>query len=818
MTRGPGRFHPALFLLFLTGIAVSGNFAPGVFGLKKSRSQISKIAFFFLILFIASGIVLGGWYVQRLDGVVTTKFEGQKWQFPSKIYSDTFLIYVGMNLRMEDLWEKLRRLGYRKIRKAPRVKGEYRFLRRKGILEIYLHGFAYPLEPFKGIPVRITLQSATVTKMENMDNWEEMFSLELEPELVTGLYNSVWQERRLVKLAEVPPLLIRAILAIEDERFFSHWGIDPVAILRASWVNLRRGEIVQGGSTLTQQLMKNFFLGTERTIQRKAKEALMALVAERRYSKEEIIENYMNEIYLGQKGAQGIFGVWEASQFYFSKELPDLTVGEMALVAGLIKAPNRYSPYRSVEVATRRRNIVLAKMLEGKYITRGQYERALREIVQRRELMKTANDAPFYADFLKRELAENYSDEVLTEEGLRVFTSLDLHLQRIAEKALTEGLKRLEEGYDHLRKRGEEDHLEGAIVVIKPQTGEIKAMVGGRDYQKSQFNRVFQAKRQPGSIFKPFVYLTALIHGSEERERNFTPGTLVEDSPFTWEYEGQEWQPANYKEEYFGTVTFRTALERSLNSATARIAREVGIKNVRDTAYRLGIRSTLPAFPSLALGSAEVTPLEMAVAFSTLANNGVRTHPLAVKQVVDQGGRVLEKRDIRVERVVTPQMAFMMNHLLKGVLDRGTGRGARLRGFDRPAAGKTGTTNDTKDAWFAGYTPELLAVVWVGFDNQSELGLSGAQAALPIWTEFMKRATAGTPVTDFITPPGIKMIDIDPLSGYPATPNCPQVIREAFLEGEEPSGSCPLHPAPFAQLFMAPVSFASWLLSPLLGK
>jgi penicillin-binding protein 1B len=269
---------------------------------------------------------------------------------------------------------------------------------------------------------------------------------------------------------------------------------------------------------------------------------------------------------------------------------------------------------------------------------------------------------------------------------------------------------------------------------------------------------------------------------------------MVDDSPFIWNYEGQEWQPGNYNDEYFGTVTFRRALEKSLNSATARVARDVGIKRVRDIARRLGIQSSLPVVPSLALGAVEVTPLEVAVAFSTLANNGVRTQPLAVKQVIDPHGRVLEKRDVRVEKVLSPQTAFLMNHMLKGVLDRGTADIARRWGFTRPAAGKTGTTNDYKDAWFVGYTPDLLAVVWVGFDNQTKLGLSGAQAALPIWTEFMKQATAGTPITDFVPPPGIKIVEIDPLSGQLATPNCSYVVREAFIEGEEPTSTCPLHP------------------------
>jgi penicillin-binding protein 1B len=292
----------------------------------------------------------------------------------------------------------------------------------------------------------------------------------------------------------------------------------------------------------------------------------------------------------------------------------------------------------------------------------------------------------------------------------------------------------------------------------------------------------------------------------------------LDDSPFTWSYEGQEWEPANYKGEYFGTVSLRTALERSLNSATARVAKDTGIANVREIAYRLGIESPLPALPSLALGAVEVSPLEVASAFSTLANSGVRTQSLSVKQVTDPAGRVLEKRDIRVKKVLSPEMAFVMNHLLKGVLDRGTARSARIQGFDRPAAGKTGTTNDSKDAWFVGYTPDLIAVVWVGFDNQSKLGLSGAQAALPIWTEFMKQATAGTPVTDFVPPLGVKMIDIDPLSGQRATSNCPQTIQEAFLEGDEPAGFCPLHPAPFTQLLKTPGRFLSWLLSPFVGQ
>ncbi|HKY07744.1 MAG TPA: PBP1A family penicillin-binding protein [Candidatus Binatia bacterium] len=718
--------------------------------MKKSNLRIFSIALVTLLLITSAGLVFGAWYLRELENKVTKKFEKPFSVFPSKIYSDSHLLYVGINVRLDDLAEKLRRLGYFETSATPKRKGEFRIVKQNAI-EIFLHDFDFPTEQRRGMPVRISLQGSMVGRIENLATGKDLLDLELEPELVTGLYERIWQERKVVKLMDVPPILVKAILAVEDERFYSHNGIDPIGIMRAMWVNLFSMSFQQGGSTLTQQLMKNFFLTDERTFSRKVPEAIMALIAERKYSKETILQNYLNEIYLGQRGSQGIFGVWEAAQFYFAKPLSDLTVAESALLAGLIRAPNRLSPYRSTDAATKRRNVVLAKMLDDQIITRKQYDVASQEKLPDRSLVKVTNDAPFYVDYLRRELDENYSNAVLTKEGLRIFSSLDLQLQRKAERALVEGLKKLEAAHPALRRRAEDDSLEGAIIVIRPQTGEIKAMVGGRNYQKSQFNRVFQAKRQPGSIFKPFVFLAALMYGGQSGVR-YTPETVVNDSQFTWSYDGKDWQPNNYNNEYFGAVTFRRALESSLNSATSRIAQDVGIRRVREMAQRLGIQSALPAVPSLALGSAEVTPLEVAVAFSTIANGGVRTRPLAVKLVMDQNAQPLEKRDVRVEQVINPQLAHMMNYILKGVLDRGTAAAARRMGFTRPAAGKTGTTNDYKDAWFVGYTPDLLAVVWVGFDGQSKLNLSGSEAALPIWTEFMKSATANMPVTDFVPP------------------------------------------------------------------
>jgi penicillin-binding protein 1B len=707
-----------------------------------------------------------------MEDKVSEKFEGRKWVFPSKIYSDSYFLYVGANLRIQDLSEKLHRLGYFETQTQPKAKGEYRLAAKEGRIEIFLHDFDSPTDRFVGVPIRITLQGNTIAKIESLVDGKEQFFAELEPELITGLYERIWQERKVIKLAEVPPLVIKAILAVEDERYFDHFGVDPVGILRAMWVNALSLSYQQGGSTLTQQLMKNFFLSDERTMSRKIPEAVMAVIAERKYSKETILENYLNEIYLGQRGSQGIFGVWEAAQFYYSKPLTDLTVGETALLAGLIRAPNRLSPYKSAEAATKRRNVVLAKLLDDKIITPNQYAAALREKLPQRSLARVTNEGPFFVDYLRRELEENYSNAVLTKEGLRIFSSLDLNMQRMAERALVEGLKKLEAAHPALRRKGEDDSLEAAIVVLRPQTGEIKAMVGGRNYGKSQFNRAFQAKRQPGSVFKPFVYLAALMYGGQSGTK-YSPDTVVNDSQFTWTYENQEWQPQNYNNEYFGAVTLRKALESSLNSATSRVAQDVGIRRVRDVAHRLGIRSPLPAVPALSLGAAEVTPLEVAVAFSTLANSGARTRPLAVKQVMDQNAKVLERRDVRPEQVLDPQLANTMNQILKGVLDRGTGAMARRWGFTRPAAGKTGTTNDYKDAWFVGYTPDLLAVVWVGFDGPRKIGLSGAEAALPIWTEFMKNATASMPITEFPVP--IERMDSEDAK-------CGTVLREGELK------------------------------------
>lgn len=737
-----------------------------------------------LVLFGAGAIAV---YAVSLDRVLVEKFSGRRWDFPSKIYSDSTLLYPGVNLRALGLERRLERLGYREVGERVSRPGQYR--RSAERLEIYLRPFPYAAGPSPARAVSVHTKGGRVVRIEDAVTGAELPSLELEPELVAGLYQDVWEQRRFLPLEKIPALLVHAVLAVEDQRFFEHHGIDPLGIARAFWTNLASGRIVQGGSTLTQQLVKNFFFGSERSFRRKFREAIMALLAERRYSKRKILETYLNEIYWGQNGPQGIFGVWEASRFYFRKEPSELSLPEAALLAGLIRAPNAYSPFRNPERARARRNHVLRLMHRRGILTKAQLREAEAAPLGVVPPPEERPDAPYFVDFLRRELLRNYPEETLVRDGLWILSTLDVEMQKAAERAVREGLEELERRYPRLAKSGAP--LEACLVALRPQTGEIKAMMGGRDYRQTQFNRVTQARRQPGSVFKPFVYLAALDHAPGRSA--VRPTTLLLDEPFTWEYDGRRWSPENYRSVFFGPVTVRTALERSLNAATARLARETGLERIRSVARRMGIESPLPLYPAMVLGAVDVTPLEVATAYAALANQGLRATPFAVRAVLDPSGKLVERRPVEIHQAVRPEVAYLVTHILEGVLDRGTGADVRRLGFLEPAAGKTGTTNDYRDAWFAGFTPDLVAVVWVGFDDNRPVGLTGAQAALPIWVRFMKEATAAYPSRPFQPPPGVRLVRIDPESGKLATERCPRSIEEAFLEGEEPVEPCPLH-------------------------
>ena len=731
-------------------------------------------------------------YVPRWNAVVVERFRTHRWSFPSKIYSDSLLIYPGIDLKPVGFFDRLHDLGYVLVDGDPDRKGDYHVDKAGGHVDVYLHDFPAPSMDGAGRPVRLEVSGTVVTRMQDRTTGEELFTLELDPELLSGLYQGTWEERHLVTLDEVPPLLIRAIIDVEDQHFYEHPGIDFGGILRALWIDVRSGHIEQGGSTLTQQLMKNFFLSDERSLRRKLKEALMALTVERQFSKQEILTNYINEIYLGQKGAQGIYGVWEASRFYFAKEPRELSTAEVATIAALIKAPNRYSPYRDPERCKRRRNYALTLMLKQGDITAAEFSAAVAEPVRTGTVINETKDAPYFVDFVRQELSQTYPADVLTTEGLQIYTALDVHLQKLAEQSLQNGLADLEKRYPRLRGDKPTDQLEGCLIAIQPQTGAIKAMMGGRDYRSTQFNRCTQALRQPGSVFKPFTYLAA-FEQTRHSDAPILPTTRIEDEPFDWTYDNQVWSPANYKKRYMGAVTVREALEHSLNAATARLAHDIGLPPIIDMARRMGINSPLPPYPSVVLGAAEVTPFEVAQAFSALANSGLRTTPQSIKKVLDRAEQPIARNPMQADQVVSPETAYLVMHLMEGVMDYGTGHPARKRGFLRPAAGKTGTTNDYGDAWFAGFTPDLLAVVWVGFDHRRSLNLAGAEAALPIWTEFMKQATAGLPANAFVPPPGVTLVRIDPFSGQLATSRCPETLEEAFYDGTEPTAPCPLH-------------------------
>lgn len=525
----------------------------------------------------------------------------------------------------------------------------------------------------------------------------------------------------------------------------------------------------------------------------------MAALAEWRYGKDEILENYLNEIYLGQNGVQGIFGVWEASQFYFARPPQELSLSDMALLAGLIRAPNALSPLRRPERALQRRDTILRLMRDEGEISQSEYDAAISEPLHVAAMHARNNAAPYFVDFLRDDLSRNYPRDVLNSDGLGIFTSLDLQLQQMAADAVREGLAELERRYPRLAERPAEHRVQAALIALRPQTGAIVAMVGGRDYETTQFNRAAHAHRQPGSIFKPFVFLAA-FEAARDAEDPVTPATKVTDEPFEWKYDGGTWKPSNYRDQYFGEVTARRALELSLNAATSRIAARVGLEPILDVARRAGIESPLPPYPSVVLGAVEVTPLEVAQAYAVIANQGLKAAVRGSSKVVDREGQIVERRPMAVERAVSPEAAYLVTHLMEGVIDHGTARGVRERGFNRPAAGKTGTTNDARDAWFAGFTPELLAVVWVGFDDNEALGLTGADAAVPIWTDFMQRATAAAPPSTFRPPTGVALVRIDPYTGGIATAACPETILEAFWRGQEPTAPCPLHsPHPVAR-------------------
>ena len=754
-------------------------------GLAAKARRLWRITKVVAVLAIL-GLIALAYHFHRIDQMIEAKFDRpRKWDLPSRIYSDAEYLYPGADISRRDIAAKLDRLGYRNTGQSISGPGDYALV--KGHLDIHLHDFDYPEGRFKGFPVRLAIDDSTVRRITNLGNDQPLDLVRLEPEEIASIFDERMEDRSIIKLSEVPPHLIEAIILIEDERFFEHGGIDPIGILRAAFVNLKSMRIVQGGSTLTQQLVKNFFLYPRKSFIRKFNEMLIAYRIERHHSKGEILEAYLNEIYLGQRGASSVSGVAEASRLYFAKNVGQLTLGECALLAGMIKTPHDYNPITKPDKAKDRRDFVLRKMLDEGLITEREYEEAKAERIITPKLKVRITTAPYFIDLVKRQLVDFYPQEVLQTEGLRIFTTLDISMQLAAEKAVTDELVLLEKNYVSILPQDHPEPLQACLVTIQPSTGYVRTLVGGRNYAESQFDRCTQAKRQPGSTFKPFVYLTAL--DPRRSDRPFTASSMVEDSAFELESGGEKWSPKNYDKKEHGTVTLRRALEASYNIATAKLAMEAGLSNVVRTARDAGLTSPLNPVPSLALGAFEVTPLEMASAYTIFPNGGIRSQPIAIINVMTKEGEVLEKKAIRMKRAFDAAPVYLTTNILKGVIDRGTGQSARALGFQGLAAGKTGTTSNYRDAWFVGFDPKLLTLAWVGYDDNAEMNMSGARAALPLWTAFMKRI-APHGGGDFPGPSDVVLVKVDPETGGLTDRSCPDWIYEAFIEGTEPERTC----------------------------
>ena len=733
------------------------------------------------------GIWTSSWIIS-LDRIVVDRFEGQRFFVPSKVYSAPGILYPGLDAQLIDLRGTLARAGYReqKVTAGRALRpGLYRWSDDR--LRVYLRSFAHPTRPEPARDIVIRFEGSLIAEMRELPRSREVGAVLLEPELVGAYFGSQREQRELVQIDRVPQHLVDAVLAVEDRRFASHHGVDLTRIAGAVIANLRAGGVRQGGSTLTQQLVKNFFLTPERTLRRKLQEAAMALIVEARYSKRQILQSYLNEIYLGRRGSTSVHGVGEAARYYFGKSVTDLIPPESALLAAIIQSPNRLSPHRNPLAARERRDLVLELMRKQGRLDLAAFNLARATPIDVAAPISEAGDARYFLDFLRRQLPEAYDKALLESEGLRIYSTLDSRLQRAAVRALTRGLEAIEAQNPEIRSDDPAARLQGCLLAMRPQTGEIVALVGGRSYGDSQFDRCTQARRAAGSVFKPFIYLAALE--SRGASPVATLASFLEDSPLEIETHGGLWQPQNYDLEFRGRVPLRTAIERSLNVPSVRLALDVGIDRVAEMASRMGVTSHLPRVPSLALGTAEVSPLEIARAYATLASGGIRPTPHTFEDVAAED-RTLEQRQLELDQVLDPGLAYLGVSLLEGVVNRGTARRLRWMGIEGSIAGKTGTTDDERDLWFVGFTPELVAVVWLGFDEPRSIGVSSSQGPLPIWAAFVKQALGGRARGRFIAPRSIERLEIDPESGALAVSGCPRRKSEVFLEGTAPDEIC----------------------------
>ena len=663
-----------------------------------------------------------------LDSLVRDEFNQQAWSIPAKVYARPLSFSLGQNLSLKELLDELALLGYRKKIKAIN-QGEYE--RYGNTLVINTRRFKF----WDGVQneqvLEVTINNSRVTQLKDFASGKNVNFLRLDPLDLGNIHTGNNEDRQLVTLKDLPEHFVAALLVSEDRDFYSHFGISFKGIARALWSNLSQGEVRQGGSTLTQQLMKNHFLTKERTLWRKLREAIMAVLTEIHYDKDTILQAYVNEVYLGQNRSTGIFGFARASEFYFDRPLSELNLGQTALLVGMVQGPSYYNPRRNQERATARRNLVLRQMLEKGLITDEDYQDAIN-----RNLMVVAvpkgktSQVPAFMEFIKRELQQEYSLSQLNQQGLRLFTSLNPLVQKHAEKSLAQRLKSIE------KSRGEkQQQLQGAVIVSDIQSGDILAMVGDRQADFVGFNRAIDAYRQTGSVIKPFVYLTAL-----QASEKFNMLSQINDEPFSLEgSDGSVWTPKNYDNENHGNVALQEGLINSYNLATARLALAVGVDQVAKTIVEAGFERKLPAYPSISLGAKEMSPLEVLRLYQVLANNGVAIRSSGIVAVQDHQGNLLQRYPRNSETKFDAESVFLIKHLLTQVVARGTAKSIASRFPNSQFAGKTGTTNDLRDSWYAGFGGEKLAVVWVGRDDNQPSNLTGASGALRVWQDLFAK-------------------------------------------------------------------------------
>jgi penicillin-binding protein 1B len=705
------------------------------------------------------GTLLGGAWCVWIDYQVRSDFKALQWALPARIYARPVELYAGAHIGDEDLVSYLQRLGYRQ---TSRVAGPGEFEVEQSLIRMRTRGFEFWDGQEPSVYAEVDFSGRHVLSLRGEKPGVDLPLVRLEPVEIAQINPETGEDRLPVSLSEVPPALVKAVISVEDQRFYSHFGVDPIGILRALVANVREGSIVQGGSTLTQQLVKNLYLTRERTLRRKIEEAVMAVALELHFSKDDILTAYLNEIYLGQDGARAIHGFALAAEYYFGRPLKELKLDELALLAGLPRGASYYNPVRNPERAVERRNTVLSSMLAEHYITEEENAQARKAKLQvaARPVNRGAG-YPAFMELVYSNLANDYDADALRTEGLRIFTTLDIGMQSVLEAEFGKSIKAVE------RPSSTEGRLEGAMVITDASTGEVRAMAGSRQSGYTGFNRALHAERQIGSLIKPAVYLAAL------ESPDFHLASVLSDRPVDLKLDnGQIWSPSNYGDELNGDVYLYDALQRSLNLATVDLGMQLGVGKVTKMLTRLGHTKFVQPFPSVLLGAVNMTPLEVAQMYQTLASNGFRSPLRAVQAVTTAEGDPLAWYGIETEQVVDPASVYLLEYAMQGVFERGTAKTAKPKlARNMPLAGKTGTTNDLRDSWFAGFGDDLVGVVWLGYDDNRESGLTGATGALRVWADIMSRLDIQPRQT---VPPADIVMDTVPLQAVrdPANRNC----------------------------------------------